>query len=189
MFLERTSISVRGTGNKIIVDNGLTRLKDCSITIRGNNNTINIGAGCKLNKTSLYIEDNGGRITIGKDTIIHGQTHIAVIEGKAVNIGERCLFSANITLRTGDSHSILDKKGNRLNPSKDIMIGDHVWVGNTVTLLKGTIINSNCVIAAGAILTGREFPSNSIVGGLGGNILKSDVDWCSERIPIDNQYE
>ena len=187
VFRERTYICVRGTGNKIIVDKGLTRLKDCSITIRGNNNTINIGAGCKFNKASLYIENNGGRIIIGKDTIIHGQTHIAVIEGKAVNIGERCLFSANITLRTGDSHSILDRKGNRINPSRDIMIGNHVWIGNTVTILKGTRVNNDSVIATGAILTGKEFPSNSIVGGFGGNVLKSEVDWCSERVPIDNQ--
>lgn len=186
VFRKRTTILCNGTNNKIVVDSGLTRLTNCSIRIIGNNNTIHIGAGCKLNNTSFHIEDNGGRIALGERTIIHGLTHIAVIEGKSVEIGSNCLFSANITIRTGDSHSILDKSGKRINPSKDIMIGNHVWIGNTATILKGTKVNNNSVIATGAILTGKEFPSNCIVGGFGGKILKSEVDWCSERIPIDN---
>ena len=186
VFSDRTTICVQGTNNTIIIEKGLTKLKNCSITIRGNNSTIHIGAGCKFKDVSLYIEDSGGRITIDKDTIIYGKTHIAVIEGKSVAIGERCLFSSNITIRTGDSHSILDKNGKRINPSKDISIGNHVWIGNTVIILKGTKVNEDSVIATGGILTGKEFPSNSIIGGLGGTILKSEVDWCSERKPIDD---
>lgn len=59
-------------------------------------------------------------------------------------------------------------------------------IGNTVIILKGTEVNGDSVIATGEILTGKEFPSNSIIGVLGGTILKSEVDWCSERIPIDD---
>lgn len=70
VFRDRTTICVQGTNNTIIIGKGLTRLKNCSITIRGNNNTIHIGSGCKFNDVRLYIEDSGGRITIGKDTII-----------------------------------------------------------------------------------------------------------------------
>lgn len=187
VFRNGISIRVIGYGNKVLIDKGLTRLRDCSLTIRGNNNTIHIGKGCKLNSASLYIEDNGGSIIIGEGTIISGKTHIAVIEGKTISIGSRCLFSANITLRAGDSHSILDKNGKRINPSKDIMIGNHVWVGNTVTILKGTKVKDNSIIATGSILTGKEFPENCIIGGIGGKILKTETDWCAERIPIENQ--
>lgn len=185
VFMEKTSFDVKGTGNKICIKNGLTRLQNCRFVIRGDNNIIEVDSGCKLRDASLFIEDSNGCIVIGKDTIIAGNTHLAVIEGKTITIGERCLFSSNVTLRTGDSHSILNKEGKRINPSKDIIIGNHVWVGNTVIILKGTKVNDNCVVATGSILTGKECPANSIIGGVGGNVLKSEVDWCGERIPFE----
>lgn len=187
VFRDKTVIRVRGRNNKILIERGLTRLKGCSINIAGNNNVVRIGRDCKLTNASLHIEDNGGVIEIGCGTIISGSTHIAVIEGRKVTIRENCLFSANITLRAGDSHSVLDKAGGRINPSKDIMIGNHVWIGNTVILLKRTKINDNSVVATGCLLTGKEYPGNSIIGGIGGQVLKSEIDWCGERIPIENQ--
>ena len=180
----KTEILVKGSGNKILIDGGGTTLIGCSIFISGNNNVIHVSSGCKLSNVSLYMEDDCGRIDIGRDTVISGNTHIAVIEGKKVTIGERCLFSSNITIRTGDSHSILNMEGLRINPSKDVVIADHVWIGNTVIILKGTIIHSDSVVAAGSVLAGGEFPGNSIVGGVGGHVLKSEIDWCERRLPI-----
>lgn len=187
MFRKKTVISVQGKNNKVLLDSGLTRLDGCSINITGNNNIVRIGKECKLNNVSFHIEDDDGVIEIGERTVIIGNTHIAVIEGKKVVVGEGRLFSPDITLRTGDSHSILDKLGKRINPSKDITIGNHVWIGNKVIILKGTRISDNSVVATGSLLTGKEFPNNSIIGGVGGQVLKSEIDWCGERIPIDNQ--
>lgn len=184
MFAKHTSFRIKGDNNVVKIEKGLTRLVNCKFYIVGNNNTINIEAGCKLVNVSFYIEDSNGSISIGRNSIITGCTHLAVIEGKSINIGERCLFSQNITLRTGDSHSVLDNKGERINPSKDIAIGDHVWIRNSVTILKGVKINDNSVVATGCLLTGKEFPSNSIIGGIGGAVLKSEIDWCEERIPM-----
>lgn len=185
VFAKHSSFSIKGDKNVVKIDKGLTRLENCKFLIWGNNNSINIESGCKLVNVSFYIEDSNGSITIGSNTIITGCTHLAVIEGKSIKIGDRCLFSQNITLRTGDSHSVLDNKGERINPSKDIVIGDHVWIGNSVTILKGAKINDNSVIATGSLLTGKEFPSNCIVGGIGGKVLKSEIDWCEERIPFN----
>lgn len=78
-------------------------------------------------------------------------------------IGERCLFSSKITIRIGNSHSILDKNGTRINPSKGISIGNHVWIGNTVIILKGTEVNEDSVIATGGILYRQEKNSHQIV--------------------------
>lgn len=184
VFAKRTSFVIKGRNNTICINKGLTRLNNCSFTIIGNNNTIIIGAGCKLKDVSFYIEDSDGTITVGENTIITGKTHFAVIEGTSIRIGKRCLFSQNVTFRTGDSHSIIDKNGGRINPSKDIEIGDHVWIGNSVTVLKGTKVQDESVIATGRILTGKEFPTNCVIGGIGGNILKKDIGWCEERLPI-----
>ena len=92
--------------------------------------------------------------------------HIACIEGKKVHIGERCLFSDSITFRTGDSHSILDNSGKRINKAKDITIGDRVWIGQQVTVLKGTPVGANSIVGTGSLLTGKMYDSNSIIAGV-----------------------
>lgn len=135
---------------------------------------------------SLHIEDNDGEITMKRHVTICGQTNIAVIEGRKVVIGEDCLFSSQIQIRTGDSHSILDQKtGARINPSKDIEIGKHVWIGNDVKILKGVKVGEHSIIGTGAILSGGNYPSHSVIGGIGhGKVLKTGIDWTPQRISI-----
>ena len=135
----------------------------------------------------MYIEDNGGKIILKKHVTISGETNIAVIEGKKVVIGEDCLLSSRIYFRTGDSHSILDQTtGKRINPSLDIEIGDHVWIGNDVKILKGVVVGNHSIVGTGAILSTGDYPSHSIIGGIGhGKVLKTGIDWCPQRIKVE----
>lgn len=139
-----------------------------------------------MNSGDLYIEDSNGRITVGEHTTFSGETHLACIEGKAIVIGKRCLFSSNITLRTGDSHSILNLDGKRINPSQDICIADRVWVGNSVRILKGVSIAEDSIIGTGAIVTKPYEQSNVILGGNPAKIIKEKIQWKIERIEIDD---
>ena len=183
-FMKSCKINVYGQDNLVKIDFGLTRLNNTSINIYGNNCSIYIGAGCNLNNCELYIEDNDGVIQLKRHITITGHTEIAVIEGTKVTVGEDCLFSSQISIRTGDSHSILNlSTGCRINPSKDIIIGDHVWIGNDVKILKGVTIDNHSIVATGAILTEGNYPSHSILGGIGhGRVLKSGINWCPQRI-------
>jgi len=178
-----STFRISGKGNTIRVAPGITRFKNCTFTIKGNNNRILIEKDCNLNNCHLYIEDNGGFIHIGEHTTITGNTDIAVIEGCSVEIGKNCLLSSDIVFRTGDSHSIIDTKTKeRVNPSKNITIGNHVWIGQSVKILKGVVVGDNSVIATGAVLTMGNFICNSIVGGIPGKILKEGIDWRHNRI-------
>lgn len=185
VFMKNCSICIRGVGNKIIIEPGLTRLYDTHIAIFASNAKIYIGTDCNFHGVSLYIED-GGEINIGKHVTISGNTNIAVIEKRSVAIGNDCLFSANIQIRVGDSHSILDSQtGKRINPSKDVLIGNHVWVGNSVNILKGSIIADNSIIGTSSVVTGKSFPTNCIIGGIPAKVLKEGVTWDSNRLPIE----
>ncbi len=75
--------------------------------------------------------------------IFERKTRLACIEGTSIEIGEDCMFSANIVFRTGDSHSIINSDGQRINASKSICIGNHVWIGNTVIVNKGVKVSDN----------------------------------------------
>lgn len=182
-FASSCKIIIKGYGNKIIVDKGLVRLKKCRIYINGNNNLIRISSGCVCKNVEFYLEDDNNEIIIAPDVQMTGNTHLAAIEGTKIEIGSNCLFSQNITIRTGDSHSILDDKTRiRLNPSQSVKVGDHCWIGHSVTILKGTIIGEDSVVATGAVLTGKSYPVNCIVGGIPAKVLKSGINWSHERI-------
>ena len=109
-------------------------------------------------------------------------TELAAIEGTAISFGEDCMLSANIAVRTGDSHSVLDMEGRRVNLSKSISIGNHIWIGNTVIFFKGTKIGHNSVVTCGAVVTGKDFPPHCIIGGNPAKVIKDGIDWREERI-------
>lgn len=130
----------------------------------------------------IHIEDNNNEIIIGKNTSISGKTHLACIEGSKIIIGEDCMFSSDITFRTGDSHSIVDLNGNRINPSMDIIIGNHVWVGNRTIITKGSKVSDNSIIGTGSIVSKIFEEPNIIIAGVPAKKIKGEVSWLRERI-------
>ena len=180
-FLSKTKINILGKGNTVIIESDSV-LKNCDINISGNNNSILLGRKLVLFNAELHIEDNNNIIKIGDKTTIYGKTHLACIEGCIISIGIDCMFSSDVVIRTGDSHSIVDEKGNRINGSKDIIIGNHVWVGNKTTILKGVVIEDNSIVATGSILTKPFLKSNSIIAGNPAIIVKEEINWLRERL-------
>ena len=145
--LRHTKVIDKGNGNTIIIKKKAI-LKNCTFRFYGSNNRVVIGENCYLNTVSIWVEDNNNCVEIGDKTSIHGKTGLACMEGTKISIGADCMFSSNISFRTGDSHSVLDLNGNRINPSKDIVIGNHVWVTQGVFVGKGSVIPDNSIIAA-----------------------------------------
>lgn len=182
-YLNKCRIENKGIGNEIIMGNQCV-LKKCKIYIHGDNNKVILADRVSAIECEIHIEDNNNNITIGSDTHISGNTHLACIEGTTIEIGKKCLFSSDITFRTGDSHSILNMNGERINPSKDILVGNHVWIGNKVTITKGVKISENSIIATGAVVTNKFEQSNVILGGVPAIIIKREINWDEQRIII-----
>ena len=53
------------------------------------------------------------------------------------------------------------------------MIGDNVWVGANVTILKGVHIGSGAVIAAGAVVN-KDVEPHTVVGGVPAKIIRGE---------------
>ena len=181
VILKNTKLKIKGNNNEIVIDD-YTRLNNCRIVIMGNNNKVFIGKNCSLNGTEIHIEDSYNTISIGEKTTIQGKTHLAAIEGTKISIGEDCMLSSDIHITTGDSHSIIDLENNRINPSKDIKIGNHVWIGTKVTCLKNTEIADNCIVGATATVCGKHLKPNCIISGVPAKVLKENISWLRQRI-------
>lgn len=173
-----------GNNNKLIIRDG-AHINNCKIKFSEDNSVIVISDNCRVS-INVHINANGGKIEIGEDTTMARVLMVCQEKGARIIIGKDCMFSSEVFIRTSDSHSIIDIESNkRINPPKDVIIEDHVWVGQTVKINKGVKINKNSIIANGSIVTG-DVPSNTVFGGNPARMIKSGISW--ERELIDDFY-
>lgn len=184
-ILRKCYFLIEGNNNCIEIDGSeLTRLESSHVIIHGDNNKVIIGKSVKTS-VSITIEDDNNQVILGDRFRGGANSELAAIEGTTISFGKDCMLSGNICLRTGDSHSILNcKTKERTNRSRSIVIGDHVWIGNTVLVFKGTQIGAHSVVGGGSVVTGKWFPENSLIAGNPAVVVRENVDWADERIPI-----
>ena len=77
-----------------------------------------------------------------------------------------------------DFHKIIDKTSKLvLNISKDIIIGNNVWIGCNTKVLNGSLIADNCVIGADSIVTKELNDSHSLYVGNPIRKIKENISW------------
>lgn len=169
-------------GNNTIIFHKGGVIRNTVFHIQGNNNVIEIGEGTCINQGELWIEDDNNKIIIGDNTNLCGKIHLACTEGSKICIGNNCLFSSEIVFRTGDSHSIVDMSGERINRAADILIGNHVWIGYRVLVNKGVVIPEDTVVGTGAVVTKQFDETNTVIVGVPARVSKQNINWITERI-------
>ena len=180
-FLNDVQFRVVGDGNKIIIERN-AKLKSCQISVTGDNCHLFIGGGgTNIKNTSFCCQDDNSEILIGSDFTMESG-HIAATEGKQIIIGNDCMFSNDIEIRNGDSHSIIKAHTEqRINWGKAVIIGDHVWLTAHVRILKGSYIPNHTIIANSSIVTSNLEEPYAIYGGNPVKLLKAGTDWDRNR--------
>lgn len=117
---------------------------------------------------------HGNNIEIGENsTILHSGYIWAGYESKII-IGKDVMIGPNTMIVAFDHGMVIDpktpfKKQDYLE--KDIIIGNNVWIGANVVILKGVEIGDNCVVAAGSVIT-KSLKNNSIAAGIKAKVIK-----------------
>ena len=181
------SITIDGDNNSVIIKN-LRRVDNLKITINGNGGLISIDP-FRIGSLSVGIK-NGAKVVIAKGTSIEG-AYILSDHGCSVAIGEDCMISYNVQVRTTDAHGIYDvMTGQRMNPPKNVTIGDHVWIGQAALISKGTHVSRNSIIGASSFLQNKEFPPSCIIAGSPAKLIRTGVVWDrreAEEVSFDGQ--
>lgn len=168
------SILIEGDNNIVNISN-LRHVTNLDITIIGNGGVFEIDPR-RLGSLRVLIKD-GARVLIEKDTSIES-AYILADNGKEISIGRDCMLSYNVQLRTTDAHGIYSvETGERLNLAGDILIDDHVWIGQAALISKGTRIGRNSIIGASSFLQNTEYPRSCIVAGTPGKLIRTGVIW------------
>ena len=96
-----------------------------------------------------------------------------ITAGQKISIGSGCLFARDVTLRSDDVHTI---KIDGYEASRPITLGNHVWVGQGATILKGVTVGDGAVIAAKALVL-KDVPAQALVGGVPAKIIRENIEW------------
>ncbi len=186
-----------GTNNHIDISPATLAKGQGRLTISGSNNHIRIaetnfnlglhatlGEGCHLeigrhvNCINLVTyQARNAKLEIGAHVGFNGQVRLQMHEASLMRIGNGCLFADEVEMTTSDMHSIIDvETSKRVNPARDIVLGDRVWVGQRVIVLKGSQIGDGSIIGAAALVTGI-LPAQCAAGGNPARVLRTGVTW------------
>ena len=140
------------------------------------NNRVYLKDGVKLRKGLIQIRGNGCTIEIDEDTSF-GQIRIVNVgKNNSVSIGKKCLFADDIEIWASDTHSIYDENGNFINPEKPVQIGDKVWIGSHVRILKGVAIGDEAIVGMNSVIT-KNIAPKTLNAGNPIKVLKSNISW------------
>jgi acetyltransferase-like isoleucine patch superfamily enzyme len=158
-----------GFGNVGIFDRARSR------TIWENEGNVTFGGRASIGHGSKISVGPGGDLYFGHNFVFKAESTIRC--GKHISFGDECLVSWDVLIMDQDFHSILNIDRVAINPDADIEIGTHVWIGCRNTILKGSIIGADSVIAAGSLTTGEFRDSHQLIGGNPARVLKRDISW------------
>ena len=183
----RLKKDIQGKDHSVFVAKGCF-LEDAVIRIRGERNSLVFGENCMIGPgCSFWMEGNDISVVIGAGTTFTRNVQVNAQEaGSHIEIGEDCMFSNHIIVRTSDSHPIYDlETGVRLNPPQDVKIGDHVWIAPDVKIMKGACIGSGSVIGSNTMVSG-EVPENVLAVGYPATVVKEKIRWSREDLFLRN---
>ena len=183
--LKRNCFSFRGSNCQIVIGKG-SFVTDSYFDI-GDDCTLLIGENVRINGARFGIQE-GSKVCIGSRTALHENDRISALEGTTITIGDDCNISHSVSIRSSDSHSIisgLDQNTGsyiRINKPQDVVLGDHIWIGEYCSILKGSVIGQGSVIGAHSVLTQGSYASNSLFVGIPASQHRGDISWDVKRV-------
>lgn len=114
-----------------------------------------------------------GGITLGDN--FYCNANCIINASKEIIIGNDFLMGWNGTIIDGDGHNMFHDN-QPVERSQEIHIGSHVWCAGNVSILKGSVLPDDTVVAYNGVITKKFSQKNTLVGGVNKR-LAENVNW------------
>ena len=174
-------VTIHGLGNLVTEPGGRldVGLEPVGFMDRGDRTLLRLRG--RLEVAGPFTIARGCRLDVGPDAVVrlaggyfNARTTLVIAHGLTVGAG--CAVSWDCQFLDEDFHA-LDYDGRRPPADPRITLGDRVWVGSGVTVLKGSSLPDGTVVAAGAVVAGRFTEPNTLLGGVPAKALRRGVSW------------
>lgn len=170
---EGTVLQLDGVSEEVLPRLRITAGRNCVIDLRG----------LRVVNSGLHVHMvDDCQLTLEPRQDLNGPVRMFMHEPSSISVGADCLWAQG-DVWTSDMHSVMDAATHeRVNPVADVRIGRHVWLGHDFIVLGGTEIGDDSIVAARAVVTGKTFPANTLIGGTPARALRRGVTWDSQLL-------
>jgi acetyltransferase-like isoleucine patch superfamily enzyme len=126
-----------------------------------------VGRGCRLDIAK------GASLKVGKGGYVNAHTDFII--SHSLEIGDSCVISWGCQFLDEDFHNIYYE--GKKTSENNIQIGNHVWVGCSSYVYKGTVVADGCVIAANSVVKGIFNEPNCLIAGNPARVIKREISW------------
>jgi acetyltransferase-like isoleucine patch superfamily enzyme len=181
-------VEFQGKNNRLVIHLPV-RLAKLRIVFNCSNGTVEINRSQGVAAFSANIRvGQDSTVVIGRNVSAVGSVLFSAAEGTTITVGEDVMFASNNEVRADDAHPIFDvRTGQRVNPSRSVSIGSHVWLGRGAAVLAGARIGDGSVIGFGSVVT-RKIPNNCVAAGVPAKVVRTDVAWERPHLTLIEPY-
>ena len=156
-------------GQLIIGANAHSKDRKSSVFRFDENSKLTLLGNFKFMYDADVVLFKGAELELGNDSFINSNCKIRC--HNKISIGNGCAISHDFTVMDSDVHKL-----NGTISNGAVSIGNHVWIGTRVTILKGVSIGDGAVVSACSLVT-RDVPAGALVGGIPARVIKEKVSW------------
>lgn len=110
-------------------------------------------------------------LTIGDRAFLNNRTEIAATH--EITIGDDVLIGPHVMFMDSDYHDEVTREPP--GKSAPIRLGNRVWLGARVIVLKGVSIGDGAIVAAGSVVT-KDVPAGMVAGGNPARVIRAVND-------------
>lgn len=136
---------------------------------------LTLGRGVRIQhgaRISVWAE---GKLALADFVLVNSGAK--VICNKRVSVGRETRIAWESLVMDSDFHQMIGSDGQPTNEDSSVQIGERVWIGTRVIVLKGSEIADGCVVGAGAVVNRCYDEKAALIGGNPGGILRRGIAW------------
>lgn len=162
------------------------RVRGCGELVIGEGTSLGFRGAMRLGSGEILIQPRSADACISIGQLNAFSNNVCIVANASIEIGDGCQIGDMVCIYDCDFHELSAVTRNRsVGIIRPVKIGNNVWLGSRVMILKGVTIGDNSVIAAMSVVT-KPIRANCIAAGNPARVVRffTDAEMASAVRPV-----